>query len=362
MMSLTYWLMLLKIPGVGLKTFYQALRVFESPDAVFASSRQTLLAAKVFRANTIEHILRADTALVEPDLHWASQPDHHLISLIDDQYPESLKQLSDPPPLLYIQGDPGLLAHQQLAIVGSRNPSAGAKQDAYRFAKGLSQQGLIITSGMAMGIDAQAHLGALEAGAPTIAVCGTGLDLVYPPTHRVLAQQIVAQGALVSELPIGSAPLPGNFPKRNRLISALSLGVLVVEASIKSGTLITARLAAEQGREVFALPSSIHNPLARGPHSLIKQGAALVENIEDILNILPSVNRLAQVALDGDNDTKKRRTNASELLKYLSYNAVNIDELVEKSGLSPQVVTQELLSLELDNQIEKTACGYILTR
>lgn len=362
MMSLTYWLMLLKMPGVGVKTFYRALRVFESPAAVFTSSKQTLLAAKVFSSNTIEHILQADASLVAADLHWASQPGHHLISLIDEQYPESLKQLSDPPPLLYIQGDPRLLTRQQLAIVGSRNPSAGAKQDAYRFAKDLSQQGLVITSGMAMGIDAQAHLGALEAGAPTIAVCGTGLDRVYPSTHRVLAEQIASRGALVSELPIGSAPLPGNFPKRNRLISGLSLGVLVVEASLNSGTLITARLSAEQGREVFALPSSIHNPLAKGPHSLIKQGAALVENIEDILSALPSVNRVAKPALDGDNDTKKRRTNASELLKYLSYNAVNMDELVEKSGLSPQVVTQELLSLELDNQIEKTACGYILTR
>lgn len=350
------------MPGVGLKTFYRALRVFESPEAVFQTSRQDLLAAKVFRTNTIEHILNADVSLVAADLNWASQPGNHLLSLIDDHYPSRLKHLTDPPPLLYVQGDINLLARQQLAIVGSRNPSAGAKQDAYRFAKDLSQQGLVITSGMAMGIDAQAHLGALEAGAPTIAVCGTGLDRVYPSTHQRLAHQIAKQGALVSELPIGTAPLPGNFPKRNRLISALSLGVLVVEASTKSGTLITARLAADQGREVFALPSSIHNPLAKGPHALIKQGAALVENIEDILAALPRVNSPTDLVLDGDNGTKKRRNNASVLLKYLSYNAVNVDELVEKSGLSPQVVIQELLSLELDNQIEKTACGYILTR
>ncbi|VVM21734.1 Rossmann fold nucleotide-binding protein Smf possibly involved in DNA uptake, partial [uncultured Gammaproteobacteria bacterium] len=258
--------------------------------------------------------------------------------------------------------DVSCLTLPQLAIVGSRNPSPGGKQNAHEFAKSLSKLGIVITSGMASGIDASAHIGALEeADKPTIAICGTGLDRIYPAKHKALAHQISTKGALVSEFCIGTAPIAANFPRRNRMISGLSLGTLVVEASIKSGTMITAKLAAEQGKEVFAIPSSIHNPLSQGCHHLIKQGAKLVENVDDILDEL-------QIDLPGPNQKNNSTTsekytnnNSSVLLKYLSYDVINIDEIVEKSGLSPQIVTQELPLLELQGVIEKVdGFGYIL--
>ncbi|HIM54884.1 MAG TPA: DNA-protecting protein DprA [Gammaproteobacteria bacterium] len=362
-MDLIYWLLLLKAPHLGVRTFYKALKVFETPEQVFLASRTKRKECGLFRQVTLDYIEQQDVSTVQADLDWAKAKDCHILTLVDEGYPQQLKTIADPPPVLYVRGDIACLSKPQIAIVGSRNPTPAGKQNAQQFAKALSKLGLVITSGMASGIDASAHIGALEADQLTIAVCGTGLDRIYPAKHKSLAHQISTRGALVSEFSIGTSPIANNFPRRNRIISGLSLGTLVVEASIKSGTMITAKLAADQGKEVFAIPSSIHNPLSQGCHQLIKQGAKLVENIEDIVEEL-SLD--LEVPLSGNNApiyTKDVDNTPSVLLKCLSYEAISIDEMVEKSGLSPQVITQELLLLELANRVAKVGgSGYLLTR
>ena len=362
-MDLIYWLLLLKAPNLGVKTFYKALRYFESPQQVFTSNHTERVNSGLFRKQTLEYLTTADISSVQADIDWVKADDCHILTLIDKDYPPQLKAITDPPPILYVRGNVKCLSAPQLAIVGSRNPSTGGKQNAYEFSNRLAKLGLVVTSGMASGIDAQAHIGALEAQANTIAVCGTGLDRIYPAKHKSLAHQISMQGALVSEFFIGTAPVASNFPRRNRIISGLSLGTLVVEASIKSGTMITARLAADQGKEVFAIPSSIHNPLAEGCHELIKQGAKLTSDIDDIINELPQglLGDISPVKID--RPTKELDKTGLNVLKCLSYEALTVDQLVEKTKLSPQVVTNELLLLELDNQIEKTSSqGYILIK
>ncbi len=225
-----------------------------------------------------------NSKMVDEHLQWlASSKYHHIIRLGSPDYPKQLSEIPKPPEILFVSGSIEVLHQPQVAIVGSRNASPIGLETAYSFANELSKAGLVITSGMALGIDGAAHRGALEAHYPTIAVLGTGIDTIYPLRHTTLAEQITKQGAIISEFPLKTTPSPANFPRRNRIISGLSLGTLVVEASTKSGSLITARLAAEQGREVFAIPGSIHNPRAKGCHQLINQGAKLVENIEDIL-------------------------------------------------------------------------------
>ncbi|CAC9443340.1 Rossmann fold nucleotide-binding protein Smf possibly involved in DNA uptake [Bathymodiolus heckerae thiotrophic gill symbiont] len=362
-MDLVYWLMLLKAPRVGARTFYKILKVFETPEEVFLASKSARKESGLFYQETLDFLEKNDTSLVQADLDWVKTDGCHILTLIDDAYPQQLKTLADPPPLLYVRGDVACLSKPQLAIVGSRNPSAGGKQNARDFAQSLSQLGIIITSGMASGIDASAHIGALEANAQTIAVCGTGLDRIYPAKHKSLAHQISNKGALISEFCIGTAPAANNFPRRNRIISGLSLGTLVIEASIKSGTMITAKLAAEQCKEVFAIPSSIHNPLSQGCHQLIKQGAKLTESVEDILDEL-QLDLLASIQKNNSAiSTKEIDNTPSVLLKYLSYDAMSIDEMVEKSNLSPQIITQELLLLELEHRVVKVnGFGYVLTK
>ncbi|BAS68475.1 DNA-processing protein DprA [Bathymodiolus septemdierum thioautotrophic gill symbiont] len=362
-MNLTYWLLLLKAPRVGPRTFYKALQVFETPEQVFSASKTERKESGVFQTKALDFLDAADTSLVQADLDWAQSDDCHILTLIDDNYPESLKNIHDPPPLLYVRGNIECLSMPQLAIVGSRNPSAGGKENAQSFAKSLAQSGLVITSGMASGIDAYAHMGALEVNKPTIAVCGTGLDRIYPAKHKSMAHQITKIGALVSEFCIGTTPIGTNFPRRNRIISGLSLGTLVIEASIKSGTMITAKLAAEQCKEVFAIPSSIHNPLSKGCHQLIKNGAKLVEDIDDILDELQFESSSLLLKENVTISEKELDDTPFILLKYLSYDAISIDELVEKSGLSPQIITQELLLLELNNKVAQTdGSSYVLTK
>ena len=362
-MDLVYWLLLLKAPHLGVRTFYKALTYFESPQQVFLASHADRAATGLFKKVTLDFLEIADTSLVQADLDWSKGDDCHILTLIDAHYPAQLKTISDPPPVLYVRGDVACLSQPQLAIVGSRNPSTGGEQNALQFASDLSKLGLIITSGMASGIDAKAHIGALEAQAKTIAVCGTGLDRIYPAKHKSLAHQISMQGALVSEFCIGTAPIASNFPRRNRIISGLSLGTLVVEASIKSGTMITAKLAAEQGKEVFAIPSSIHNPLAQGCHDLIKQGAKLTSSVDDIISELPEGLLGTILPQKTSQSTKEMDKTGFNVLKCLSYDALTVDQLVEKTKLSPQVITQEFLLLELDNKVEKTSAqGYVLIK
>ncbi len=292
---------------------------------------------------------------------WLHDENHHLIRLGDDMYPELLAGIASPPAQLYVNGDPEILHLPALAIVGSRNPTTGGAQTAFEFARHLGATGFCIVSGLAQGIDAAAHRGALSAGAPTIAFLGHGIDRVYPAANRDLARDIAKRGALVSEFPLGTAPGRALFPQRNRLISGLCLGTLVVEAARRSGSLITARLAAEEGREVFAIPGSIHNPLSRGCHQLIRQGAKLVEAADDILSELaPLAGHMLQT-VDQSTGSDPSPVEVDEeyvkLLEAIGHDPVNADELVARSGLTIEQVSSMLLILELEGKIEKLSGG-----
>jgi DNA processing protein len=295
------------------------------------------------------------------DAGWLLDRRHQIIRQDSDLFPRLLHQISDPPLLLYVDGDPELLQLPALAIVGSRNPTAGGERNAFEFARHLASIGFTIVSGLAQGIDTAAHRGALAAGGTTIAFLGHGIDRIYPASNKALAEEIAASGALVSEFPLGTHPGKELFPQRNRLISGVSLGTLVVEAARRSGSLITARLAAEQGREVFALPGSIHNPLARGCHQLIRQGAKLVESADDILSELaPLVGHALQNTMES---TAKQNLNAIlddeyvELRKYIGYDPITADELAANSGLTIDQVSSMLLILELHGEIEALSGG-----
>jgi len=292
---------------------------------------------------------------------WAKDPHNHLIEIGDDNYPELLGQISRPPSKLFVRGEPGLLQMPALAIVGSRNPTQAGARNAFEFARHLGSMGFCIVSGLAEGIDTAAHRGALDAGAATIAFLGHGIDRVYPASNRDLAHDVAAHGALVSEFPLGTHPGRENFPQRNRLISGVSLGTLVVEAARRSGSLITARFAGEQGREVFALPGSIHNPLARGCHLLIRQGAKLVETADDIVTELaPLASHLLQNSLESTTRESTANTDDDEygqLKKHLSHDPVGVDELVNNSGLTIEQVSSMLLILELEGVVESLSGG-----
>lgn len=365
-MDLIYWLLLLKAPQLGIRTFYKALAHFETPEQVFLATANMRAQSGLFKKVTLDYLAMADADLAQADLDWQQNSDCFIITLIDKGYPEHLKTISDPPPVLYVRGNIDYLSKPQIAIVGSRNPTPGGEKNAYQFAADLSALGVVVVSGLASGIDASAHIGALEAGFPTVAVCGTGLDRIYPARHKALAHQIISKGALISEFSLGTGPLAINFPRRNRVISGLSLGTLVVEASIKSGTMITAKLAAEQGREVFAMPGSIHNPLSSGCHQLIKDGAKLTDSIADIVQELSLDISMTPASKKSDIETKKAKkanNSASVLLKYLSYDTMSVDALVEKSTLSPQIITQELLLLELEGKVAKAdGAGWALIK
>jgi len=292
---------------------------------------------------------------------WAQDPQNHLIAIGDNDYPELLGQISRPPSELFVRGEPGLLQMPALAIVGSRNPTQAGARHAFEFARQLGGMGFCIVSGLAEGIDTAAHRGALDAGAATVAFLGHGIDRVYPASNRDLAHEIAAHGALVSEFPLGTHPGRENFPQRNRLISGMSLGTLVVEAARRSGSLITARFAGEQGREVFALPGSIHNPLARGCHQLIRQGAKLVETADDIVaELAPLASHLLQNSLESTANESPANTDDEEyvqLKKYLSHDPIGVDELVNNSGLTIDQVSSMLLILELEGVVEPLSGG-----
>lgn len=368
--DISYWLALLHAPGVGPATFLALLDHYITPRAVFERVANhhgpAEDAAPRLSAATAAYLRNPDWASVEKDLAWLAQPDNHIITLHDPAYPALLKHIAVAPPLLFVHGQPGVLGRSQLAIVGSRNPSAGGKEIAHDFARHLASVGLTITSGLALGVDAASHRGALAAGdaeGVTVAVTGTGLDRVYPARHRDLAHQIAERGALVSEFPPGTPPLPENFPRRNRIISGLSAGVLVVEAALQSGSLITARLAGEQGREVFAVPGSIHNPLARGCHALIRQGAKLVENVHDILEEFAALGlgvSAGRCPEDADTDPTPGldiEDNQMKLLNFMDFSPASVDTLVERSGLTPEQVSSMLLVLELHSRVESVAGG-----
>ena len=313
------------------------------------------------------------TAIVSPDeeylrraLEWLETQTHHLVTYGHDSYPELLTQIPGPPLLLYVNGDIAALHLPSLAIIGSRNPTRGGLRNSVDFARYLAQQGFVIVSGLAEGIDTAAHKGALDAGGDTVAFLGHGIDRVYPAANRDLAHAISNCGALVSEYPLGARPLRWHFPERNRLISGLCLGTLVVEAARRSGSLITARLAAEQGREVFALPGSIHNPLARGCHELIRQGAKLVETASDIMNELaPLTGHMLRNTMESTRSQRPALNSDSdydELRAILGHDPITIDELEAQSGLTIDQLSSMLLILELHGEVESLSGGrYALT-
>lgn len=359
--NLLLWLTLRRAPGVGARTQLDLLQHFGSIENIFSAGRGQLEKALPGKNAAINAILGGpEEAPLRPELDWLGEPGHHLLVWSDPDYPPLLREIPDPPVVIYIVGNRRLLSHPQLAIVGSRNPTPMGRENARAFARSLAGAGLAITSGLALGVDGAAHRGALEVDGKTIAVAGTGLDRVYPARHRDLAHQIVKQGALVSEFPLGTPPLPENFPVRNRIISGLSLGTLVVEAALRSGSLITARLATEQGREVFAIPGSIHSPQARGCHALIRQGAKLVEDAQDVLEELGPLASLAlQTGPEIPVSEAQPDSAMSVLLEHIGHDPVTIDALIERSGLTSDAVSSMLLQMELNGLVSSCPGGKV---
>lgn len=341
-MSLAAWLRLTLIPGIGGEGQRKLLAAFGLPEAVFSASRSSLRAVVGDKQGDL--VLDTDNQQrVDQALEWAAQENCHLITLADAEYPKALLEIADPPTLLYARGRVELLQGTGLAIVGSRNATPQGSQTAEEFARSLSGSGLCIISGLALGIDAAAHRGALQGKGSSIAVIGTGADRIYPARNRDLALALAEQGLIISEFPLTTPAIAANFPRRNRIISGLARGVLVVEAAPRSGSLITARLAGEQGREVFAIPGSIHSPLARGCHQLIKEGAKLVETAQDILDELGTPMQGAEPEVkSGISDP---------VLTALGYAPCALDELAKRTQLPTDQLLTRLLELELAGEL-----------
>lgn len=339
--DLPYWLALLRSPGVGPVKFDEIIKSHSSLKHYFSQKNLTI-----------------DWQGVEADLKWAEDPNNTLLSIHHPNYPDRLKQISSSPPLLFVQGDTDLLNRAQIAMIGSRNPTPSGEDTAYQFAKAFSNSGLVVTSGLAMGIDAACHEGVIAANGETIAVMGTGPDIIYPKRHQALSKKIVEKGCLVTEFPTGVTPVAMNFPRRNRIISGLSLGVLVVEAAYASGSLVTAKYALEQNREVFAIPGSIHNPLARGCHLLIKQGAKLVETVEDVLEEIGAPT-CRVVREEHPRAGQCPAPTNDRFLHYMGFDTTPVDLLISRSGLTAEEVSSILLVLELDGQVKSVPGGYV---
>ena len=365
--SLKAWLALSLTRGLGGDGARRLLKEFGSPEAVFSASVSSL--KSVVKADVAAEISKgiADD-LLTPALDWLKDSNNHLVTLADSDYPQALLNIPDPPLLLYVKGRRDLLNQSALAVVGSRNATPQGVNNAEAFARSLSDAGLCIISGMAHGIDAAAHRGALQGRGSSVAVIGTGLDKVYPAANRDLAHALASQGALISEFPLGTPPLAANFPRRNRIISGMSAGCLVVEASLQSGSLITARLALEQGRDVFAIPGSIHAPQSKGCHALLKQGAKLVETAQDILEELDYLIVAAAAPVRHpdmpDPDTQGpaiQGTDTQEpnsaLFGHLGFDPVDLDTLGKRSGLTVSQLSAMLLTLELEGRISALPGG-----
>ena len=345
------WLRLTLVPGVGGETRRQLLKTFGLPGAVFAAAPSALRTA--VGAGLAEQLLAHDCAAeIEAAIDWAAQPGNRIVTLADADYPQALLATADPPVLLHVKGDASLLNRPAFAIVGSRNATHQGAINAEAFAAALSAAGLTIVSGLALGIDAAAHRGGLAATGSTVAVIGTGPDRIYPAGNEALARDIAERGAIVSEFPLGTPPVAANFPRRNRLIAGLGRGCLVVEAAERSGSLITARLAAEAGLDVFAVPGSIHSPLSKGCHKLIKQGAKLVESAQDILEEL----RWEAVVAPPDRPAPVDDED-SALLTAIGDDPVDLETLTARTGLTAAQLLAMLLPLELEGRIGQLSGG-----
>ena len=363
--GLADWLRLMLTEGVGPQTARELLSHFGLPENIFSANYSTLQKcvneklALTLSSTPDDHIREQ----IDATLEWCKHPGNQVITFADANYPSSLLTIADPPPVLYVKGRAELLNRKSIAMVGSRNATLQGTQNARRFAHVLSTAGLTVVSGLALGIDGAAHEGALSEAATegsTIAVTGTGLDLVYPAKHRELAHQIAVHGCLVSEYPLATPGIASNFPRRNRIISGLSQGVLVVEAAAQSGSLITARSALEQGRDVFAIPGSIHSPLSKGCHQLIRQGAKLVESAQDILEEIHLQNTSLKEKVSPSNvavNSVNPPAMTNQLLNAAGHDPVSVDELIMRTGLTMAEAQAGLLELELEGRIERLASG-----
>lgn len=376
------WLRLSAVPGLGAESQRSLLAAFGLPQQVFMAGR-TALAAVVGKARADAVLAAPKQEAIERALAWAEEPGNQILTLADEAYPRTLLEITDPPLLLYVKGALALLQRPALAIVGARTASAHGEANAEAFARHLASQGFTIVSGLAAGIDTAAHRGALSGrtaeqaqGASTIAVIGTGIDRIYPSSNAALAREIAACGAIVSEFALGTPPLPHNFPRRNRIIAGLAQGVLVVEAALNSGSLITARLASETGREVFAIPGSIHSPLARGCHRLIRDGAKLVETAEDVIEELrgglgerlpeaarPAARSRRRAPMDTPHASAQVNLplddEAARVLGAIAHEPVDLDTLAPRCGLTVDALYAILLPLELDGHIARLSGGRI---
>ncbi len=359
------WLIFQNAPHLGLSRLHKLLLNFEEDPVNVIKSDKNHLKNWGLSSDTIKYFKTAVSADFNKELSWLKKESNFILTFADPAYPEYLKQISDPPLLLYCQGKRHILLNHQIAIVGSRNPTRSARNTTLEFSADLSELGFTITSGLALGIDYCAHTGALEKTGNTIAVMGHGLDQIYPKQHQKISEKIKETGLILSEFAPGVPPLAANFPRRNRLISGLSLGVLVVEAALRSGSLITARLAAEQGREVFAIPGSIHNPLTQGCHALIKQGAKLTESVEDILDEFNIVTNTIfperKKDLDDFQEMPIYDDNCMKVLEHISFDSVSIDKIIESSGLTADIVSSMLLILEVQGVVSSSGGLYMRT-
>ena len=341
------WLRLAFTPRLSPAAQRKLLTAFGGPAEALAASDADL--GQVVGGTALAALRSGpDTEQLQLSIAWLEAAGHRLLTLADAEYPRSLLQTPDPPLLLFVQGDIDLLSQPALAIVGSRSATPGGMRDAEAFAHALSDAGLTIVSGLALGIDGAAHRGGLRGASSSIAVVGTGLDRVYPSRHRDLVQRLITHGAVISEFPIGTPPLAANFPRRNRVISGLARGCLVVEAALRSGSLITARLALEQGREVFAIPGSIHSPLSKGCHWLIQQGAKLVESTHDVLEEL-GIECAAPRSHAAANESLV--PGASALLQAMGFEPIDLDTICDRARLTTEAAATSLLNLELEGYV-----------
>jgi DNA processing protein len=354
--NLKHWLAAIHSPSIGPRKILLWLSHFKSIQNLFTATTVELKEAGLKPAELLA-IQNPNMAAIEKIIKWREADGNIIICFDDPGYPVLLKELSDPPLVLFVRGNPEFLSRPQIAMVGTRNPTVTGKQIAETFAFALAQAGLIVTSGMADGIDGASHRGALSAGAPTIAVLGTGVDCVYPAVHKKLAAEIAVKGALVSEFYPGTGASAQNFPRRNRIISGLSLGVVVIEAALRSGSLITARLANEQGREVFAVPGSIHNPLARGCHQIIREGAKLIETASHIIEELGALKQV----LEGpkiSQDAPEIDHMHQELISQVGYETTALETIILRSGLTASQVSSMLFTLEMQGYVNLVIGGY----
>ncbi|WP_211251160.1 DNA-processing protein DprA [Deefgea rivuli] len=356
--ELETWLRFSLISGLGVRSQLLLLRALGEPAAIFAASRAELkgLVSPVLGDAIINAAQRLDYPELKATMDWLEDENHVLLTLNDVRYPSQLLSLPDPPTLLYAKGDLNLLKKPALSIVGSRNSTPQGVTNAQAFAQHLSGGGLCIVSGLASGIDAAAHRGGLVGQGSSIAVIGTGLDRIYPASNRDLAHQLAKEGLILSEFALGSPPLAGHFPQRNRIIAALGLGCLVVEAALGSGSLITARQAVDIGREVFAIPGSIHSPLAKGCHALIKNGAKLVESADDILAELCFGNDLFTVPTVAKNQVEQSGSDLA-IWDVLGWDPIDLETLIEKTGLTNAALCEILLGLELEGKLASLPGG-----